>query len=282
MWINSVLRILTRAGRLEGESCRQWPLWIRCRCTSSSAEGSVQKWSAVLTLVYSKAQGPTVETGLIKYWMIKLWPNKMWVQEGKRHMHRLAQFITTQQGCENWSIHRVHQHGFLLIEDAENWDRSLFIPNFLFVYCSCCDLQQLACWHAVCTAAHHYILKNLNSTCCSPPSTAQSCPGASPSAPCGSTGASVPEEEGWPAWFAERGRYSEKNCSACWKSENIPHRWDVCTFCKAHIQDRHGRIFTEGKDKQLWEHFTCFQSAAPAPEPCGRVPQRAWSFSLPS
>lgn len=54
---------LTKAGLLEGESCRQWPLWIRCLCTSSSADGSVQKWSAVLTLVYSKAQGPTVKQG---------------------------------------------------------------------------------------------------------------------------------------------------------------------------------------------------------------------------
>lgn len=60
--IHQVLRCLTRAGLLEGESCRQWPLWMRWRCTSSSAEGSVQKWSAVLTLVYSKAQGPTVAT----------------------------------------------------------------------------------------------------------------------------------------------------------------------------------------------------------------------------
>lgn len=51
---------LTRAGLLEGESCLQWPLWIRCLCTSSSADGSVQKWSAVLTWVYSNAQGPTV------------------------------------------------------------------------------------------------------------------------------------------------------------------------------------------------------------------------------
>lgn len=53
---------LTRAGRLEGESCRQWPLWMRCRWTSSSADGSVQKWSAVLTLVYSNAHGPTAAT----------------------------------------------------------------------------------------------------------------------------------------------------------------------------------------------------------------------------
>lgn len=52
----------TRAGRLVGESCRQCPLWIRCLCTSSSADGSVQKWLAVLALVYSKAQGPTMGT----------------------------------------------------------------------------------------------------------------------------------------------------------------------------------------------------------------------------
>lgn len=31
------------AGRLVGESWRQWELWIRCLWTSSSAEGSVQK-----------------------------------------------------------------------------------------------------------------------------------------------------------------------------------------------------------------------------------------------
>lgn len=49
------------AGRLVGESCRQCELWIRCRWTSSSAEGSVQKWSAVFILVYSSAQGPTVQ-----------------------------------------------------------------------------------------------------------------------------------------------------------------------------------------------------------------------------
>lgn len=49
------------AGRLVGESWRQWELWIRCLWTSSSAEGSVQKWSAVFIFVYSSAQGPTVE-----------------------------------------------------------------------------------------------------------------------------------------------------------------------------------------------------------------------------
>lgn len=32
-----------RAGRLLGESCRRCELWMRCLCTSSSAEGSVQK-----------------------------------------------------------------------------------------------------------------------------------------------------------------------------------------------------------------------------------------------
>lgn len=48
-----------RAGRLVGESCRRCELWMRCLWTSSSAEGSVQKWSAVFILVYSRAQGPT-------------------------------------------------------------------------------------------------------------------------------------------------------------------------------------------------------------------------------
>lgn len=53
------------AGRLVGESCLRCELWIRCLWTSSSAEGSVQKWSAVFILVYSRAQGPTAEnTGL--------------------------------------------------------------------------------------------------------------------------------------------------------------------------------------------------------------------------
>lgn len=52
--------ILTqRAGLLVGESCLQWPPWMRCLCTSSSADGSVQKWSAVFIFVYSKAHGPT-------------------------------------------------------------------------------------------------------------------------------------------------------------------------------------------------------------------------------
>lgn len=56
------LLILTHsAGLLVGESCLQWPPWMRCRCTSSSADGSVQKWSAVFIFVYSKAQGPTGE-----------------------------------------------------------------------------------------------------------------------------------------------------------------------------------------------------------------------------
>ncbi|KAG7248938.1 hypothetical protein CRUP_023100, partial [Coryphaenoides rupestris] len=36
-----------------------WPPWMRCLWTSSSADGSVQKWSAVFILVYSSAQGPT-------------------------------------------------------------------------------------------------------------------------------------------------------------------------------------------------------------------------------
>jgi len=49
-----------RAGLLLGESCcLQWPPWMRCLWTSSSADGSVQKWSAVFILVYSSAQGPT-------------------------------------------------------------------------------------------------------------------------------------------------------------------------------------------------------------------------------
>lgn len=49
------------AGRLVGESWRQCELWIRCLWTSSSAEGSVQKWSAVFIFVYSSAQGPTAQ-----------------------------------------------------------------------------------------------------------------------------------------------------------------------------------------------------------------------------
>lgn len=50
-----------RAGRLVGESCLRCELWMRCLWTSSSAEGSVQKWSEVFILVYSRAQGPTAE-----------------------------------------------------------------------------------------------------------------------------------------------------------------------------------------------------------------------------
>lgn len=34
---------------------------MRCRCTNSSADGSVHKWSAVFILVYSSAHGPTGE-----------------------------------------------------------------------------------------------------------------------------------------------------------------------------------------------------------------------------
>lgn len=34
---------------------------MRCLCTSSSADGSVHKWSAVFIFVYSSAQGPTGE-----------------------------------------------------------------------------------------------------------------------------------------------------------------------------------------------------------------------------
>lgn len=67
-----------------------------------------------------------------------------------------------------------------------------------------------------------------NNTCCSPPSTGQSCQGASPSVPFGSTGVSAPEGEGWPAWIADCGHYSVMNCSAYWKTEKKPDRWDVC------------------------------------------------------
>lgn len=65
-WIKKIikrLRAFTRthnAGLLVGESCLQMPLWMRCLWTSSSADGSVQKWSAVFIFVYSKAHGPTV------------------------------------------------------------------------------------------------------------------------------------------------------------------------------------------------------------------------------
>uniref|UniRef100_A0A3B3SJV9 SCAN box domain-containing protein n=1 Tax=Paramormyrops kingsleyae TaxID=1676925 RepID=A0A3B3SJV9_9TELE len=49
-----------RAGRRPWQhSWPRWAPWIRCRWTSSLAEGSVQKWSDVFSLVYSRAQGPT-------------------------------------------------------------------------------------------------------------------------------------------------------------------------------------------------------------------------------
>lgn len=55
------LWLTQRAGLFVGESCLQWMPWMRCLCTSSSADGSVHKWSAVFILVYSSAQGPTGE-----------------------------------------------------------------------------------------------------------------------------------------------------------------------------------------------------------------------------
>lgn len=55
------LWLTQRAGLLVGESCLQWMPWMRCLCTSSSADGSVHKWSAVFIFVYSSAQGPTGE-----------------------------------------------------------------------------------------------------------------------------------------------------------------------------------------------------------------------------
>lgn len=52
-----------RAGLRPAEvSWPRWAPWIRWRCTSSLAEGSVQKWSDVFSLVYSRAQGPTENT----------------------------------------------------------------------------------------------------------------------------------------------------------------------------------------------------------------------------
>ncbi len=50
------------AGLRPGDT--SWPLWapwMRCLWTSSLADGSVQKWSDVLSLVYSRAQGPTID-----------------------------------------------------------------------------------------------------------------------------------------------------------------------------------------------------------------------------
>lgn len=55
-------RLTQSAGLFVGESCLQWMPWMRCLCTSSSADGSVHKWSAVFILVYSSAQGPTGQT----------------------------------------------------------------------------------------------------------------------------------------------------------------------------------------------------------------------------
>lgn len=56
-------RLTPKAGRLAGESWRLWAPWIRCLWTNSSAEGSAQKWSAVFSLVYSSAHGPTENGG---------------------------------------------------------------------------------------------------------------------------------------------------------------------------------------------------------------------------
>lgn len=56
----SISSLTPKAGRRPAEtSCPRWAPWIRWRWTSSLAEGSVQKWSDVFSLVYSKAQGPT-------------------------------------------------------------------------------------------------------------------------------------------------------------------------------------------------------------------------------
>lgn len=60
--VHHLLVLTHSAGLLVGESCLQWPPWMRCLCTNSSAEGSVQKWSAVFIFVYSKAHGPTEKT----------------------------------------------------------------------------------------------------------------------------------------------------------------------------------------------------------------------------
>lgn len=54
------------AGLRPGDT--SWPLWapwMRCLWTSSLADGSVQKWSDVLSLVYSRAQGPTIDEKIL-------------------------------------------------------------------------------------------------------------------------------------------------------------------------------------------------------------------------
>lgn len=63
----SISSLTPKAGRRPAEtSCPRWAPWIRWRWTSSLAEGSVQKWSDVFSLVYSKAQGPTEDTNTNK------------------------------------------------------------------------------------------------------------------------------------------------------------------------------------------------------------------------
>lgn len=66
IYCKTVSTLTPRAGRRPAET--SWPLWapwIRWRWTSSLADGSVQKWSDVFSLVYSRAQGPTDNTAHI-------------------------------------------------------------------------------------------------------------------------------------------------------------------------------------------------------------------------
>lgn len=61
--LRTVPTLTPRAGRRPAEvSWPRWAPWIRWRWTNSLAEGSVQKWSDVFSLVYSRAQGPTENT----------------------------------------------------------------------------------------------------------------------------------------------------------------------------------------------------------------------------
>ncbi len=101
------------------------------------------------------------------------------------------------------------------------------------------------------------VFNNVQHTCCSPPGTGQSCPGASPSAQFGSTGVSAPEEEGWPTWFADCVRYSAQNCFAYWKTKE----GDVCMGCwkklRHTVQGKALRCIMEASGVS-WR-FTCFQ-----------------------
>lgn len=84
-----------RAGRRPADmSWLRCAPWIRWRWTSSLAEGSVQKWSDVFSLVYSRAQGPTEDiineftlAALVMMIIRKQWWNINLSFNGPHHIH---------------------------------------------------------------------------------------------------------------------------------------------------------------------------------------------------